>query len=179
MSAITEALKKAEHKHRKTTVTSSAMTSEMNALPIFSTPSAGQKTKAYPVAVLAILMLVFTFGGTWLVGSSVKMFKSQSRQPTAGISRSIDSLPHINTLPGAVPGSASSPILDASQAEKFSQPALALNGIMLSSQVPQALINNTISKEGDVVYGFSVVKISRSQVILEKDGQTISLSVKQ
>jgi hypothetical protein len=53
-----------------------------------------------------------------------------------------------------------------------------LGGIVWSETEPRALLNDRIVATGAYVEGFSVVKIEEGRVLLQKDGATISLSVK-
>ncbi len=55
---------------------------------------------------------------------------------------------------------------------------IELGGIVWSETEPRALLNDRIVGTGGYVEGFSVVKIEQDRVLLEKDGATISLSVK-
>jgi hypothetical protein len=53
-----------------------------------------------------------------------------------------------------------------------------LGGIVWSETEPRALLNDRIVATGAYVEGFSVVKIEEGRVLLQRDGATISLSVK-
>ncbi|HEY1435031.1 MAG TPA: hypothetical protein VGG65_06625, partial [Thermoanaerobaculia bacterium] len=55
---------------------------------------------------------------------------------------------------------------------------LELGGIVWSETEPRALLNDRIVGTGAYVEGYTVVKIEEDRVVLEKDGATISLSVK-
>jgi hypothetical protein len=55
---------------------------------------------------------------------------------------------------------------------------IELGGIVWSETEPRALLNDRIVATGAFVEGFSVVKIEENRVVLEKDGATISLSLK-
>ena len=55
---------------------------------------------------------------------------------------------------------------------------IELGGIVWSETEPRALLNDRIVATGAYVEGFNVVKIEEGRVLLEKDGATISLSVK-
>jgi hypothetical protein len=65
------------------------------------------------------------------------------------------------------------PMFKARQGPKLQ---FVLNGIFFSDNEGYALINNQITKEGDVVAGASVKKIGMSEVELEYKGSTIKLS---
>ncbi len=55
---------------------------------------------------------------------------------------------------------------------------IELGGIVWSETEPRALLNDRIVATGGYVEGFSVVRIEEDRVVLEKDGATISLSVR-
>jgi hypothetical protein len=55
---------------------------------------------------------------------------------------------------------------------------IELGGIVWSETEPRALLNDRVVAVGSYVEGFTVSKIDADRVALEKDGVTISLSVK-
>lgn len=55
---------------------------------------------------------------------------------------------------------------------------IELGGIVWSETEPRALLNDRIAAVGAYVEGFTVVSIGEDRVVLEKDGLTITLSVK-
>ena len=55
---------------------------------------------------------------------------------------------------------------------------IELGGIVWSETEPRALLNDRIVATGAYIEGFNVAKIEEGRVLLEKDGATISLSVK-
>lgn len=57
-------------------------------------------------------------------------------------------------------------------------PKLALTGIIFEQASPCALINDRIVKEGDVVEGARVIRISSNEVSLEFEGRPIRLNTK-
>ncbi len=58
-------------------------------------------------------------------------------------------------------------------------PTLVLNGIMYSNENPQAIINNGIVEEGDVVSGATVVKIDNKKALLLYNDEEIVLTLKK
>ena len=55
---------------------------------------------------------------------------------------------------------------------------IELGGIVWSEDEPRALLNDRIVGTGGYVEGFTVSKIEENRVVLEKDGGTISISLK-
>jgi hypothetical protein len=55
---------------------------------------------------------------------------------------------------------------------------IELGGIVWSDAEPRALLNDRIVATGDYVEGFNVAKIEEGRVVLERDGATISISLK-
>jgi hypothetical protein len=55
---------------------------------------------------------------------------------------------------------------------------IELGGIVWSENEPRALLNDRIVGTGGYVEGFTVSKIEENRVVLEKDGVTISISLK-
>lgn len=55
---------------------------------------------------------------------------------------------------------------------------IELGGIVWSEEEPRALLNDRIVGTGAYVEGFTVSKIEEGRVVLEKDGTTISISLK-
>ncbi len=55
---------------------------------------------------------------------------------------------------------------------------IELGGIVWSEEEPRALLNDRIVATGAYVEGFTVSKIEEGRVVLEKDGTTISISLK-
>ena len=55
---------------------------------------------------------------------------------------------------------------------------IELGGIVWSETEPRALLNDRVAAVGAYVEGFTLSKIEQDRVVLEKDGVTISLSVK-
>ncbi len=55
---------------------------------------------------------------------------------------------------------------------------IELGGIAWSEEEPRALLNDRIVGTGAYVEGFTVSKIEEGRVVLEKDGTTISISLK-
>lgn len=60
--------------------------------------------------------------------------------------------------------------------QKPAQPSLTLNGVFFSEDQGYALINNRIVKEGDLIDGVTVVRITLEEVDLNFQGQDIKLS---
>jgi len=54
---------------------------------------------------------------------------------------------------------------------------LVLQGVVLSGEVPAAIINDTIVKVGDMIGGAEVVKIVNKKVTLIKDGKEYELEL--
>lgn len=69
------------------------------------------------------------------------------------------------------------PVTD--QTPKESLPSLVLNGVFFSQDKGYALINNQIVKEGDMIGGSEVVRITLDEVELETAGSTFKLSNKK
>lgn len=59
------------------------------------------------------------------------------------------------------------------------KPNFILNGIMYLRDVPQAIINNSLVREGDVVSSATVVKINKNSVVLNLNGIEIQLILKK
>ena len=55
---------------------------------------------------------------------------------------------------------------------------IELGGIVWSETEPRALLNDRVVKTGAYVEGYELVKIEENRVVLQKDGVTISVSVK-
>ena len=55
---------------------------------------------------------------------------------------------------------------------------LDISGIVYSKRSPHAIISNKAYGEGDVVDGWRIVNISRTEVRFEKDGKTIDRQVR-
>lgn len=55
-------------------------------------------------------------------------------------------------------------------------PAMTVQGMVWGSAAPQAIINNTIVKEGDAIEGASIVKIDKEGVTLLYEGKKVLLS---
>jgi len=77
-------------------------------------------------------------------------------------------------------GQKAAPSVSAPQAAAQAQPAfsgsaLTLNGVFYSGDEAYALLNNQITRVGDVVDGALVKRISLEGVELEKDGQLIQV----
>lgn len=66
--------------------------------------------------------------------------------------------------------------LIAPEAKKLPQDSLVLNGIFFSEGQSYALINNRILKEGDIIDGATVTRITLDTVELESQGSIIKLS---
>lgn len=75
--------------------------------------------------------------------------------------------------PAQKPGSSGSPVKISSKG------LLILNGIFFSGDEGYALLNNHIVKEGDVVNGAIVKRITVDEVEAEVDGQTLKLTTAQ
>lgn len=58
----------------------------------------------------------------------------------------------------------------------LAQPSLTLNGVFFSEDQGYALINNRIVKEGDLIDGVTVVRITLEEIDLNFQGQDIKLS---
>ena len=61
--------------------------------------------------------------------------------------------------------------------QKPAQPSLTLNGVFFSEGQGYALINNRIVKEGDLIDGVTVVRITLEEVDLDFQGSSIKLSI--
>lgn len=66
----------------------------------------------------------------------------------------------------------------APTAEKPAPPTLTLSGIFYSDSTPSARINRKLLHAGDMVDGAKVISIGRSDVTLERDGETLVLSMR-
>jgi len=71
------------------------------------------------------------------------------------------------------------PALTGSPVKMVSTGLLILNGIFFSENEGYALVNNHIVKEGDVVGGATVKRISADEVELEADGSSVILTTAQ
>ncbi len=60
--------------------------------------------------------------------------------------------------------------------KKSPQPALVLNGIVLSPELNYALINNKIVKEGDKIEGITVIRITKDSVELKEGDKSFRIS---
>lgn len=50
---------------------------------------------------------------------------------------------------------------------------LSVSGILYHETSPSALISNEVYRVGDVVEGYTIVRISRTEVEFQKDGKTL------
>ena len=55
---------------------------------------------------------------------------------------------------------------------------IEIGGIAWSQEEPRALLNDRIVATGAYIEGFTVAKIEEDRVVLEKDGVSISISLK-
>ena len=75
-------------------------------------------------------------------------------------------------ISGYAPFSSTSVFL---KTEAKNVPKFLLNGVMYLEGGPQAIVNNAVVKEGDVVEGARVVKINRNDVIMRFKDEEITL----
>lgn len=68
-------------------------------------------------------------------------------------------------------------VLSGSPVKMSSKGLLILNGIFFSGDEGYALVNNHIVKEGDVVNGATVKRITVDEVALEVDGSILKLTI--
>lgn len=158
MSIIYDALKKIERSQNK----DSSVT--MNKLK-------KPKPKIYLVYVLT-LCLGFFMANIFLK-SFTKTFEVQTNKKTPDVkevgSPAIETSEPITKTDVVVP----------SEPEKKPLPQFVLNGVFFSQDQGYALINNRIVKEGDVVEGALVLRITLEEVVLEHAGSTIKLEASQ
>lgn len=62
--------------------------------------------------------------------------------------------------------------------EQIKTPEFELTGIAYTDNEPMAVINGAVYSEGELVNGARVVKITNKTVLLEKEGNSIELTVK-
>ena len=60
----------------------------------------------------------------------------------------------------------------------FTTDGRVVTGIMYYAQDPSAIVYNEVVHEGDTINGYKVVKISRREVVLEKNGRTFTKKVR-
>ena len=56
---------------------------------------------------------------------------------------------------------------------------VVLSGIMYSSRLPYAVINDSLRKEGDMIDGAKIVKIRQKTVEIEKNGRVFTLKLQE
>lgn len=164
MSIIYDALKKIERSQDQidssvkiNPVRNTKLTNTKNKISNGVNKGGKPRLKIYPVYVLAACL------GLFLTAISFNLLTRQSQQDPAPLETNI---PNLET---------NAPIAIPSEVEKESQAPLILNGVFFSEEQGYALINNQIVKEGDVVEGALVLRITLEEVELELNGSTIKL----
>ena len=67
---------------------------------------------------------------------------------------------------------------DISTTNIFTTDGRVVTGIMYYAEDPSAIVYNEVVHEGDTIKGYKVVKISRQEVVLEKNGRTFTKQVR-
>lgn len=118
------------------------------------------KLKIYSVYVLAVCL------GLFIASIFFNLFARQFQNDFKKVQ-------DVNLSP-ALPKDVTSTPLSA-EVKKEPQPSLVLNGVFFSENQGYALINNQIVKEGDLVEGALVLRITLEEVELKYRGSTIKL----
>ena len=67
---------------------------------------------------------------------------------------------------------------DISTTNIFTTDGRVVTGIMYYAEDPSAIVYNKVVHKGDTIKGYKVVKISRREVLLEKNGRTFTKQVR-
>jgi len=175
MSIIYDALKKVDNSNNKESQEQS------NKEDRESKP----KTRMYLVYILVTCLGIFLGNIVFKFLSTSNIFlqrpkkeapkvlaKSKPSSPTSSkpAGKKPEANPYQALLRGVLPGAIKN---------EPKPPPWVLNGVFFSQEEGYALINNKIAKEGDVVDGATVKKITLQEVELDSGGSTIKLSTSQ
>jgi len=135
------------------------------------------KTKTY--LAYALVVCVGLFIGNIIFGfltkpaqSLVKNRPSVTKKPIVSRYKGLAQ----KTLPAAPKVTPHTPPSTSADIKKGPEAPWVLNGVFFSENEGYALINNQIAKEGDVIDGATVKRISLNEVELEANGSAVKLS---
>jgi len=192
MSIITEALKKAEleaDKKRNKPI-----------LPGISLPI--QNTKRNKISKNDLLKLSFLLSGILILFLTITLFKtlkrSNSVQPSVKIkNESSTNLQIKNSTDKKMVSVKKKPLLDKQITgikpkstkvyikkhpkrpfASLFRTKIVLRGIMLSGDIPVAVINNQVVRENDFIEGIKILKIYDNRVLIEDKGEQVVILLK-
>jgi len=146
------------------------------------------KTKTYLAYALVVCVGLFIgniiFGFLTKTNSFLNKEKKQSTQSLVKNRPSVTKKPIVSrykglaqkTLPAAPKVTPHTPPSTSADIKKGPEAPWVLNGVFFSENEGYALINNQIAKEGDVIDGATVKRISLNEVELEANGSAVKLS---
>lgn len=124
------------------------------------------KVKIYLVYTLVICL------GFFIANLSFNLFSKPLPKPVPSKITPKDTTPVISK---ETPVSEKEVPLAPPEPKKEAAPTFVLNGVFFSGDEGYALINNHVVKEGDMVEGALVKKITLEEVVLDAQGVTITL----
>lgn len=157
MSIIYDALKKVERSQEDI---NSSVTINRSGKP---------KTKIYLVYIFTLCLGFFI--ASMLFNSFTKSFRINSVKKIPDTTK--DNISTL-TLETNIP-SAETKVSLPTESKEETLHQFILNGIFFSQDQGYALINNQIVKEGDLIDGALVLRVSLEEVVLESKGSTIKL----
>ncbi|MBI4974429.1 MAG: hypothetical protein HZC19_01230 [Candidatus Omnitrophica bacterium] len=157
MSIIQEALKKAQRKEAH----------EIGPVKIGSASKKAPSFKIMPIFIAALITV------------SIVATRQFSTKPGFGLFKNTAKVDFVETAPHQE--IVYKPIVEkvAKPDEPHTKPTLILNGIMYLEDGPQAIINDALVREGDIVKGATVIKINKDSVVLTLNDVEMTLILKK
>jgi hypothetical protein len=138
--------------------------------------------------ILIVLIPIFLLSVLYTYASKTELFKKVKESTVseeAAEDKEIDNIQRPNRLANTkYEGSAKDPLKDLFKEyiQKFPKkqtkttvplPSLSIQGIIWNTNMPQAIVNGQIVKEGDSVSGVRVVKIEKEGITVDNQGQEV------
>jgi len=141
---------------------------------------AGKKNQRQPKFIYLIFTLT-AIAGIFIAKFVLDTLAQKAKEKTPAISKA--------SLPGPAPAKIVKPFPEAELSREIPlppavgqknnpPPTLTLNGIFYDDKLPCALIDNKIVKEGDIISGAKVIRITPNGVKLEFEGEAFELNTR-